>query len=101
VKIIKNDGTIEEGIGITDEQAAEMQRIEETLHVVICQNGYHYDWQGIPKCRKVANAVALGHSLLEALEDLKPKPVTVVVPEMVVEPEAIQPAVAEKEELPL
>ena len=75
MKIIKSDGTIEEGIGITDAQVAEMQHIEETLHIVLCQRNYHYDWQGMPKCMKVARAVALGGSWLEAMEDLLPKPV--------------------------
>lgn len=86
MKFLKSDGTIEEGIGLTDSQAAEMTRIEEMMHIVVCQNGYHYDWQGIPKCRKVANAVAQGTSLLDALEDLKPK---VKQPEPELEPEPV------------
>ena len=68
MKIIKSDGTIEEGIGITDAQAAEMQHIEETLHIVLCQRCYHY-WEGMPKCKKVAQAVALGGSWMGAKED--------------------------------
>ena len=100
MKIIKSDGTIEEGIGITDAQAAEMQHIEETLHIVLCQRGYHYDWQGMPKCKKVAQAVALGGSWMGAMEDLLPKPVPEPVVESVPEPPVAEvPATVEKEEL--
>ena len=104
MKIIKSDGTIEEGIGITDAQAAEMQHIEETLHIVLCQCSYHYDWQGMPKCKKVAYAVALGGSWMGAMEDLLPKPVPEPVPDPELEsvpepPVAEVPATVEKEEL--
>jgi len=110
MKFLKADGTIEEGIGLTDSQAAEMTRIEEMMHIVVCQNVHRYDWQGIPKCRKVANAVTQGTPLLEALEDLKPKPrqrLDEPEPEITVEdavgpdpvPESPTPAV-EKDEMP-
>lgn len=100
MKFIKSDGTIEEGIGITDAQDAEMQHIEETLHIVLCQSSYHYDWQGMPKCKKVAHAVALGGSWMEAMEDLLPKPVPEPVVESVPEPPVAEvPATVEKEEL--
>ena len=100
MKIIKSDGTIEEGIGITDAQAAEMQHIEETLHIVLCQRSYHYDWQGMPKCKKVAQAVALGGSWMGAMEDLLPKPVPEPVVEEAPEPPVAEvPATVEKEEL--
>ena len=78
MKFLKQDGIIEEGMPLTDEQAAEMQRVEELLHVVICQRSQHYVFQGFPKCRKVANAVAQGKPLLDALEELNPRPEPVV-----------------------
>ena len=100
MKIIKSDGTIEEGIGITDAQAADMQHIEETLHILLCQRNYHYDWHGMPKCRKVAQAVALGGSWMGAMEDLLPKPVPEPELESVPEPPVAEvPATVEKEEL--
>lgn len=99
MKIIKSDGTMEEGIGITDAQAAEMRHIEETLHIVLCQS-YHYYWQGIPNCKKVAQAVVLGRSWMEAIEDLLPKPVPEPELESVPEPPVAEvPATVEKEEL--
>jgi hypothetical protein len=84
MKILKKDGTIEEGVGITDEQATEMERTESVLHDVICQNSRHYDWQSFPKCRKVASEVATGASLIDALEGLMLKPIA--VPNTLAEP---------------
>ena len=59
MKFLKADGTVEDGTPLTDEAAEQMQKTEELLHVVLCKNSHHYDWQGIPACKIVANAVAL------------------------------------------
>jgi hypothetical protein len=74
MKFLKADGTVEEGEPLTEEQAAVKQRVEELLHVVVCKYSNHYDWQGPALCREISNKVALGGNLLDALEELKPKP---------------------------
>lgn len=91
MKFIKADGTLEEGTPLTDEQATEMQKTEEVLHAVVCRNAYHYDWQGVPQCRKVANDVALGASLFDSLERLIPKLVPDVKNESVVDSVSVEP----------
>jgi hypothetical protein len=74
MKILKPDGSVEEGLPITDEQAEQKDRVEKLLHELICHNAYHYDWQGVPKCKKAVIAVAQGTPLLDALDALAKKP---------------------------
>jgi hypothetical protein len=101
MKFLKADGTVEDGTPLTDEQAAEKQRVEELLHVVLCKNSYHYDWQGMPACKKVSQEVATGTSWIDSLEGLKPKPRP--EQEVIEEPVPVQVSIKEvtEEEVPL
>jgi hypothetical protein len=87
MKFLKSDGTIEDGTPLTDEQAAEKSRVEDLLHVILCKNAYHYGWQGIPACKKVSQEVVTGTTWIDALEGLKPKPISLPDPEQEPEPE--------------
>jgi hypothetical protein len=76
MKFLKEDGTIEEGVQITDEQIAELERLEQVLHASMCGGNYHpsYD-RSLRKCRKLAVKVICGNSLESVLADeFLPKP---------------------------
>ncbi len=85
MKFLKEDGTIDEGVQLSDADAARMERLESVLHASVCSGSYHASYgHGVKKCRRIAAAVVASGRTLEAIledeflpkmEDEHPSPV--------------------------
>ncbi len=91
MKFIKEDGTIEEGTPLTEEQV----RVKDIVHALVCHFASHYAFQGTSKCARVAIAVGEGSTFIDALEKLIAKPEPAPVPE----PIAIEAVTLKPEEM--
>ena len=101
MKFLKEDGTVEEGVMLTDEQDALRGSLEEYIHQVVCRNAYHGNYDKRP-CRQASNFLyaaitfndstdqGVANAIKSELESLKPKPAP--------EPEVTETVVKEKEE---
>ena len=86
MKFLKEDGTVDEGTPLTDEQSRLRDAMEEYLHRVVCKGSYHAGYEGMPQCKKAANFLSMSvgvndksdamvaDSILAEIENLKPKP---------------------------
>ena len=77
MKFLKEDGTIEEGIQLSDAEVERLERLEAVLHASACGGRYQALYErGLRECRKIATqVVANGMTLEAALEDrYLPKP---------------------------
>jgi hypothetical protein len=79
MKFIKEDGTIEEGVAITDRQAELLDRFEAYLHDKVCHHSYHGSYSKKP-CRETANEIvpklddSAAGALLSAIFEPAPEP---------------------------
>ena len=77
MKFLKEDGTIEEGIQLSNAEVERLERLEAVLHASVCGGSYHASYErGLRKCRKIATQVVTNDMTLEAaLEGIYlPKP---------------------------
>ena len=100
-KFLKEDGTIEEGILLSDDDAVRMERLESVLHASVCNGHYHASYEhGIRKCRAIAMRVVSGTATLEGALEKEFCPQIEDIPEESV-PTVQQPVAAvEKSDLP-
>jgi len=58
MKFLKEDGTIEDGTPITDEQIRLREVVVNYLHETMCHNVYHSPYMGDPLCVKEGRILA-------------------------------------------
>lgn len=63
MKFLKEDGTVEEGIMLTDEQDATREALEEYIHVKVCKHAYHAGYEGKKPCASLAALIATKFAL--------------------------------------
>jgi hypothetical protein len=106
MKFLKEDGTIEEGIMLSDLQVVQRQQIEDFLHKKVCANSYHSSYSSKAKCAEVANQLIANldylvvAGLTGAIDALTPKPKPEPEPIPVPEPVAAAPVVDVEKEMP-
>ena len=108
MKFLNEDGTIEEGIMLSDLQVVQRQQIEDFLHKKVCENSYHSSYSSKAKCAEVANQLIANldylvvAGLTGAIDALTPKPKPEPEPEPipVPEPDAAAPVVDVEKEMP-
>ncbi len=75
MKFLKKDGTIEEGVALSETEVRHLESLTQVLHASMCRNAFHPSYEREEKCRKVAIAVISGKTLEAALADeYLPKP---------------------------
>ena len=85
MKFITKDGTIAEGVAITDRQATLLDRLEAYLHEKMCDNRYHGIY-GKKPCRDIVNEIvpklddSSAGSLLSAIFEPEPEPISELDP---------------------
>ena len=74
MKFLKEDGSVEDGIPLTEELVEQMAQAKSLVHAVVCKYANHYDWHGHAACVRVATAIAKGATFHEAIKSLVPQP---------------------------
>jgi hypothetical protein len=96
MKFLKEDGTIEEGVLLSDLQVEQRQQIEDFLHEKVCRDSFHSTYGSKAKCAEVANQLIANldylvvAGLTRVIDALTPKPepepiLAVPVPEPVID----------------
>ena len=80
MKFITEDGKIEEGIPLTEEQVAQRERLIAYFHEEACSNGYH-TCRETKRCETLATAFVTGAIAAAANKQPEPEPAPVPVPE--------------------
>jgi hypothetical protein len=79
MKFLKEDGTIDEGLSLSDQTIEQIEHLEELTHLLVCGFQFHSSYS-IKPCRKLAIKLVTecatidADALFEILEELKPKP---------------------------
>ena len=87
MKFLKEDGTIEEGVLLSDAQVVQRQQIEDFLHEKVCANSFHSSYGAKAKCLEVANQLiatlnpSIAAGLCHAMDVLTPKPEPIAIPD--------------------
>lgn len=56
MKFLKSNGTIEEGVPLTERQAETIDRLTDFLHEKVCRNAYHGTYSAKP-CQDAADLI--------------------------------------------